>query len=618
MRLFFALCALLLSNIVFSADYLQELQAEAKRLELYDTNHWHTLLYYKRHWLSGRLSSEVDDDQYFLSKLGKREPEKELLATLSGFFSPQLDDDHAQCRFPARFHWLVDTLAIERSRLPQPNCENFKQWFTKANAGGATIVFPAAYLDSPSSMFGHTLLRLDQRNQNNSNRVLAYTVNYAAHKAEDDSELLFVYRGLVGGYPGETTILPYYMKLKEYSDIESRDIWEYKLDLSQQQTDQLVRHIWEIQSVQFDYYFFSENCSYRVLGMLDVVLPEQRMLNQFTFYAIPIDTVRLPLERGLVTDVAYRPSVITRFNHDLNELTEDQRQMVYQIVTDATSDLTRVNKLDGGSKSAVLDVAYQYSRLVNIPDRNMAKVSYELLKVMQHVDEKSNIAPISAPLRRDDEGHLSSRVRLLGGFSGGVDFQEVQLRPAYHDLTDPALGYPLGSELKFFELTARYYDNGKSLIEDVTLIGIKSLKGRNQFFKPTSWSVAVGARQISVNEERGLTPQLTGQLGPAYCWGNVLAYGLVGGELRLSSKFDKNIDIRGQANIGLLWRTSYSQFNLDLQYDASVAGYGEFKKLSYQQVVNINSRWAIYLNASREINLSSYRSEVGAGAMYYY
>ncbi len=469
-------------------------------------------------------------------------------------------------------------------------------------------------------MFGHTLLRLDQRNQNDSNRILAYTVNYAAQKLPEDSELVFVYRGLVGGYPGDTTILPYYMKLKEYSDIESRDIWEYKLELTQEQTDQLVRHIWEIQSVQFDYYFFTENCSYRVLGMLDVVLPKPRMLEQFNLYTIPIDTVRLPLEKGIVSDIAYRPSVVTRFWHQLNELTDEQKKLVYHIVAGPDTNLDALDHLDEESRINVLEVAYQYSRLISLPGRKAATVSYNLLRARQKLAAGSNLTPVPIPKKRDDQGHRSSQVRLEKGSRDEIDFYELRLKPAYHDLVDPALGYPIGSELKFFDLAMRYYEDDNVSMETITLIGITSLKGRNKFFQPMSWAVSVGAKQTYIEEKRrALIPHLTGQLGPTYRWGDSLVYSLVGGEVQLSGKLEKGIDLRAQINVGLLWRLPGTQLTLDFKYDDSIlVNDSDSSVLSYQQIVNINSSWALHLTASREAIQSFYLSEAKIGLAHYF
>ncbi len=469
-------------------------------------------------------------------------------------------------------------------------------------------------------MFGHTLLRLDQRNQNESNRILAYTVNYAAQRLPEDSELVFVYRGLVGGYPGDTTILPYYMKLKEYSDIESRDIWEYKLTLTQEQTDQLVRHIWEIQSIRFDYYFFTENCSYRVLGMLDAVLPEPRMVEQFNLYTIPVDTVRLPLARGIVSDIAYRPSVVTRFWHQLNELSDEQQRLVYDIVTSPDASLGMLDHLNEESRVNVLEVAYQYSRLVSLPGRSAAKVSYKLLRARQKLEAGSSLSPVPIPEKRDDQGHRSSQVRLARGARDNVDFYEFRIKPAYHDLVDPASGYPIGSELKFVDLVARHYEDGTSSIETLTLIGITSLKGRSKFFKPTSWAVSFGARQVYVEEtQRELVPYLAGQLGPTYRWGSSLVYSLFGGEMQLSRELEKGVDLRAQVNLGLLWRLPGTQLALDFKYaDSALMDDTSSKVLSYRQTVNINSSWALHLSGSREAVENYYLTEAQIGLAYYF
>ena len=64
--------------------------------------------------------------------------------------------------------------------------------------------------------------------------------------------------------------MPYYRKVREYNDIESRDIWEYKLKLSEEEVSRVLLHLWEMQRAEFDYYFLDENCSYQLLSLLDV------------------------------------------------------------------------------------------------------------------------------------------------------------------------------------------------------------------------------------------------------------------------------------------------------------------------------------------------------------
>lgn len=54
------------------------------------------------------------------------------------------------------------------------------------------LVFPAAYLNSPSSMFGHTLLRIDQADvTSNNTALLSYALNFGAYIEGMDNSILY-------------------------------------------------------------------------------------------------------------------------------------------------------------------------------------------------------------------------------------------------------------------------------------------------------------------------------------------------------------------------------------------------------------------------------------------
>jgi len=36
--------------------------------------------------------------------------------------------------------------------------------------------------------------------------------------------------------------MPYYLKVREYNDMENRDVWEYELNLSPEEIDRLLMH----------------------------------------------------------------------------------------------------------------------------------------------------------------------------------------------------------------------------------------------------------------------------------------------------------------------------------------------------------------------------------------
>jgi hypothetical protein len=110
-------------------------------------------------------------------------------------------------------------------------------------------------------------------------------------------------RGIFGGYRGQFSTVPYYLKVQEYRDIENRDIWEYRLNFNEQQIRRLLMHAWELGHASFDYFFFKENCSYHLLSLLEYADPSLHLTERFRFWTVPADTVRvLAAEPGLVRD----------------------------------------------------------------------------------------------------------------------------------------------------------------------------------------------------------------------------------------------------------------------------------------------------------------------------
>src|SRR5579884_3918339 len=254
--------------------YLSTLLARAAALNLAGDRYWHLLLHY-RGTVWGGVTSEADDPGFFLAPDGKTNPQAELAATLRQFFSTDLvgrSKQLAQCAFIARYTWLKEQLAFDDTQLPPLRCERFENWYRELSPMGITVIFPSAFMNNPASMFGHTLLRIDQKGQTEQTRILAYTINYAADVPPNEG-VSYAVKGIFGGYKGYFSTVPYYLKVQEYRDIENRDIWEYRLNLTQPQIRRLLMHAWELGNAYFDYFFFKENCSYHLLSLLEYADP---------------------------------------------------------------------------------------------------------------------------------------------------------------------------------------------------------------------------------------------------------------------------------------------------------------------------------------------------------
>jgi hypothetical protein len=69
--------------------YLSAVLELARQKEIYKEKYWHILLHYKRGPFGTR--SLIDDEDFFLSREGKYNPEAELNATIRAFFQ-EADD----------------------------------------------------------------------------------------------------------------------------------------------------------------------------------------------------------------------------------------------------------------------------------------------------------------------------------------------------------------------------------------------------------------------------------------------------------------------------------------------------------------------------------------------
>ncbi|NQD95195.1 DUF4105 domain-containing protein, partial [Pseudomonas sp. CrR25] len=366
-------CAVLQAAPSIPRERLQALAAQP---------YWIALGHYETGKLGG-WRSYVDDPDFFLAANGDSDPLAELHATITALYQPPaLGDRHPQCRYPARSRWLREQLQLHD--LPQPVCTEFATWFRDIAPHSSVLVFPAAYLNSPSSMFGHTLLRIDQADVDSHNTaLLSYALNFGAFIEGADNSLLYAWKGLMGGYPGLFALVPYRDKLAEYRHLENRDLWEYRLNLSAAETGRMVEHVWELKQIQFDYYFFDENCSYRLLELLEIARPGLELTEHFPLTAIPTDTVRAVMDAGLVERIDYRPSRERELLARAEPLSPAEQAWVLSLAGSRNhlAD-TAYRQLPGERRALIQDAAfrllrYQSSNVARSPER--AQHSFALL-----------------------------------------------------------------------------------------------------------------------------------------------------------------------------------------------------------------------------------------------
>ncbi len=478
-------------------SYLAELTQRAADQKLAESRYWQVLMHY-RPTIFGGVRSEVDGRSFFAAKDGDRNPRAELAATLARFFDPPFDDpalQHPQCYWPGRYQWLAAELDFDPARLPPRPCPRYRQWRAGLNASGVVVVFPAAYLNNPASMYGHTFLRLDNPDRPD---LLDYAVNYAAETGPG-GDPLFALKGIFGAYPGAFSVMPYYAKVQGYGELENRDIWEYRLNLSAAQVDRLMAHLWELRETYFDYYFFRENCSYHLLSLLEAADPNLHLRERFKHWTIPTDTLRLlEAQPGLVADIGYRAARSTVLVHRLNSLDRAEVSLGMALAT-GTREVVFPDGGDTGrwaNALALADDYLLYQEAAKGLDEAAKQRHHRILLTMSRLD----VAPandLPMPTAKPHQGHATQRLFVGLGKRFGEGHLVARYRAAYHDLLDPEFSYGTDSQLTFFDIEGRYYPAKDRLeLSRLTVLDIVSIYPWNPVLKKKSWFVSLGWRSL--------------------------------------------------------------------------------------------------------------------------
>lgn len=592
-------------NIAYSADInpsIQKYWSIAEQQNLDQDITWQRLMYANKN-----QKSEVTYSGYFLSENGKNNLKEELKADISALFVPAQDNQSIRCKFPARSQWLMQKVGIQENELPQVKCTEFENWIGQIKPHKATLIYATDFMVNPSSMFGHTLLRLDPKDQQQLNLV-SYAVNYAATVAGNDN-WSYAWKGLTGQYPGEYSLMPYYRKVKEYGDFESRDLWEYELNLSPEETRFLVSHIWEMQHVSFPYYFVSDNCAYRLLGLVDLVKPESNLQEKFTYASIPMETIKSMQQQGLTKAPVYRPALETQLLAQAHQHGASLAKVAHQIAMLPIQQSSQILKsFTEQDQAKILEMAYDDLYLQFIGRKVEESIAQpqlrQLLALRSQIDLDKQRQEPKRPTKEPTQGHNARNLSLKAGEVQGDKFIELGHRQAYHDLIDPQGGYRAGTQLLFLNGNAQWRDDHLKL-ERLDLLEVNSYNPIQPFKTPLSWGFNLGWRQEAIHDgsfsedkQHGVA-SFNAQVGYSLadygrkhiCYGQVQTY------VQTGSNLDKGWRVGMGPTLGCMnqW---FERFNSVVQIELP---YWEDQN---QWNLRVNTQWQYVINRNNAVRLN--------------
>ncbi|WP_290871554.1 DUF4105 domain-containing protein [Aquabacterium sp.] len=259
--------------------------AEADARNLDAEPGWQALLHLKHG------TPQIPDPAFLLSHTAFS-PRAELHATLAALDGP--DGAQMVCRFPARYLWLRQALALPA--LPLDACPQWAELQRQAPAERISLVFASENLAQPSSMMGHLFLKVDGRRENGAevSHAIAFFTDTATLNLP---KLLF--DSIVVGKPGYFVLKPYQEEAQQYALTEQRSLWEYSLQLDATQRRLLQAHLLELRPAHITYFFHRYNCATLVRHILGVAHPAI-LQDDDAPLSTPRSVVRQAHEAGLV------------------------------------------------------------------------------------------------------------------------------------------------------------------------------------------------------------------------------------------------------------------------------------------------------------------------------
>jgi len=614
-NLFFAI--LLSSALQWPTSAHANTHAVTSSLHPWQTNMWQRLL----HYTVDGTTSEIENSSFFLASNGRYDPKAEFDATLEAFQSSEQTepDSHPICRFPARAIYLQQLGFSIAS--PESRCQAFNQWHGELQDNVLSLVYADGYLGNPASFYGHLLFKITAPNA--AHDLLTNSLNFGARVPDKENPVVYILKGLIGGYGATYSSNHYYRYNLNYSEVEMRDLWQYQLNLNVEEKALLVAHAWEMLSTQYTYYFTNRNCAYHIARLLEVVLQE-RLVDEKDPFVLPISVftalsmAKTQSGQPAIAQITRKPSRQARFREHFSTLPLSSKKAIEDYL--ATSDMQSIHALDFNESIQVFDVLFDYIEFRLIMEGDDAQL-LQMKKTLQQSRITLRIASPAWPTPEQKApphtGHKPTLLRTqLGSNNLEGEFLQVDFRPAYYDLLSQGGGILKNSALSMLETAWRIDQHGSHLqkidvlnIEttDTTASGLPGDQG-------IAWKLRIGKQRDTLTN---LTPSneffAESGIGVGAEWSNITVYSMLTGRIQTPDAAESRFLLIPSVTVLVNWAgvKSVCQFSYPLRWQA----------MAYQRALKSQCGLSAFASQTMDVRLSiahQVHTELSLGLSWYF
>jgi hypothetical protein len=434
--------------------------------------------------------SHVVSPEFFISNNGRFD----IRAEQEAFVKALKSDDSLQvaCNFPARYKW-IKSQRLTDVQVDLNACGELAKYRNEFQRKDLYLGYITEYLDSPASAFGHLMIVLHDPKKP---MELADVIHFAADSNKEKG-LGYIAKGLTGGFSGYFVRNPFFEKSNEYLIVEQRAIHLLKIELTEDQIENLILHLYELRKAEFKYYFIDENCAFQLADFLNVAVPEKSYRMASRQAVLPIDVVRLNSDR-ISKRITYVPTH-KRINEIAAKLTPAELTEVQAVVDQKISP----NLDSSDAVKELLALQYQYAfRRSRKPYPNHAEID-ELDYI-----RSNSVIEVEDPLKKRISGVGISVGLLNSGAENGTRLEIAPLASANR------IG-ALVKESQLDVLTTTFdYTNKHWALNELRFLKVASTPNALQFNSPWSWGGGISINRY--NSSRKLAREFQFELGKTY------------------------------------------------------------------------------------------------------
>lgn len=548
---------------------------------------WRQLLYYKS------SKSEVKDTSYFLAVDGNENPTNELIETINNYQYENITDESPVCKFPARYYHLSKYVNFPKYETINKECSRLNKWSGFKDTSSLSVILVSGYISNPASTFGHSFLKL---NNEKSNGMFDYSMNYGALVPNDENILKYIFKGLTGGYEAGFSDKYFYTQDLTYSNTEFRDMWEYKLNITEEDKNLILLHLWEIIGKKFDYFFLTKNCGFRVSEIINLI-STTTIVGENPMWFLPVETfydleqIKNSKNESIISEINFIPSNSRVFDFYFNKLNSKLKEVVKDLIKTKLIKKDNFNSLSEEEKIEVLDfllLFYKNSIITDPINEDLKELKKEVLveRFKYNISETSEDKLKEIPSPSKNTTPIDFK---LGGSYNKIDkgYSTISFSPYY-------LSYLGISNMGLDELitlnTEIGFNEEKIFLEKFELIKIRKMKleendnllGGFDY----SWKLNIGVKKTyNYEKKEKYNTYLTYGIGKTYKISEFYISPMIDTTLNNDNEY---IAITPNINIDY----SYTQYKLNIDLGVKYNIFDE---------KNINNE---YINLSTQYNIS--------------